>query len=72
MPTDTDTNVNSVDPDETARHEPSHQDLRCLPLWFWLKTETPICNNEHALIQRLKTPLQKLRGEWVNRQVEVI
>ena len=37
--------ANSVDPDETARYEPSHQILRCLqryPVWFaglqWLKT----------------------------------
>ena len=25
---------NSVDPDETARHEPSHQDLHCLQFCF--------------------------------------
>ena len=27
-----DTNVNNVDPDETAHNEPSHQDLHCLPV----------------------------------------
>ena len=28
--------ANSVDPDETARNEPSHLDLRCLHrYWFW-------------------------------------
>ena len=30
----TDTCANSVDPDETARKEPSHQDLHCLPIVF--------------------------------------
>ena len=30
----TDTFANSVDPDETARNEPSHQDLHCLPLCY--------------------------------------
>ena len=36
--TNTYTFVNSVDPDETARNEPSHQELHCLPLYFgfWL------------------------------------
>ena len=37
--------VNSVDPDETARNEPSHQDLHCLPFCLSVKTETPIFNN---------------------------
>ena len=31
LQTNTDTFANSVDPDETAHHEPSHQDLHCLP-----------------------------------------
>ena len=26
--------ANSVDPSETAHHEPSHQDLHCLPFCF--------------------------------------
>ena len=29
-----DTYANSVDPDETARNEPSHQDIYCLPFCF--------------------------------------
>ena len=29
--TKTNTCTNSVDPDEAARNEPSHQDLQCLP-----------------------------------------
>ena len=32
--TKTNTCANSVDPVETARNEPSHQDLRCFPCWF--------------------------------------
>ena len=32
MPTNTDTFANSVDQDETARHEPSHQNLHYLPV----------------------------------------
>ena len=26
--------ANSADPDETARDEPSHQDLHCLPYYY--------------------------------------
>ena len=33
--TKTDTCANSVDPDETARNEPSHQDLHCLPFFVF-------------------------------------
>ena len=29
-----DTCVNSIDPDETVRNEPSHQDIHCLPPFF--------------------------------------
>ena len=28
--------ANSVGPDETARHEPSHQDLHCLHMYLYL------------------------------------
>ena len=33
----TKTNIcaNSIGPDETARSEPSHQDLQCLPVCFY-------------------------------------
>ena len=27
--------ANSVDPDETAHYEPSHQDLHCFPVMVW-------------------------------------
>ena len=37
--------ANSVDPDETAHNEPSHQDLSCLQFLKRFLTETPICNN---------------------------
>ena len=30
----TDTYANSIDPDEMAHNEPSHQDLHCLPFCF--------------------------------------
>ena len=34
LQTNTNTCANSVDPDETARNEPSHQDLHCLQFCF--------------------------------------
>ena len=38
LQTNTSTFANSVDPDEMAHYEPSHQDLHCLPFCFilWL------------------------------------
>ena len=35
--------ANNVDPDETARHEPSHRNLHffCLLFYFLINTETP-------------------------------
>ena len=41
LQTITDTCVNSVDPDETAHHEPSHQELHCLPCSYYFVT---LCN----------------------------
>ena len=38
--------ANSVDPDETAHNEPSHQDIRCLPFCIGFSTETPIWKND--------------------------
>ena len=35
LQTKTDAFANSVDPDETACNEPSHQDLHCLPFCFF-------------------------------------
>ena len=34
LQTKRDTCANSVDPDETASDDLSHQDLQCLPFWF--------------------------------------
>ena len=34
--------ANSVDPDEMAHNEPSHQDLHCLLFWVWYYIKTPI------------------------------
>ena len=43
--------VNSADSDETARDEPSHQDLDCFQFCYWFMTETPICINRFVQIQ---------------------
>ena len=66
LQTNTETYANSADPDETARNEPSHQDLHCLPFCFSVYTETPLFNEGPAQIQRWKRPLQELGGERVN------
>ena len=63
--TKTDTFANSLDPDETACNEPSHQGLQCLSFCFWFLTGIPICNSGHVQIQSWNRPLQKLRGERV-------
>ena len=55
--------ANSVDPDETARYQPSHQDLHCLLFCYLFLIETPICNNGCVQIQ---IPCQKLGGERVD------
>ena len=51
--------TNSVDPDETAQSEPSHQNLHCLPFCFDFLTETPFWNNGSDQIQKW-TPVQKV------------
>ena len=63
--TKTDTCANSVDPDEMAHNEPSHLDLHCMPFCFCFYTETSILGNGHVLIQRWKSPFQKLMDERV-------
>ena len=50
----TSTYANSLDPDETARNEPSHQDLDCLPVGSEFLTGIPICNNGLVKIQGRK------------------
>ena len=39
--TKTDTRAISADPDKTARDEPSHQDLHCLPFCFRFSRNEP-------------------------------
>ena len=49
--------ANSIDPDETAQIEPSHQDLNCSLFCFDLLTETPIWKNGSDQVRRWKSPL---------------
>ena len=37
--------ANSVDPDETAHNNPSHQDLHCLPLLLLFFANIPVYNS---------------------------
>ena len=53
----TDTFANSVDPEEMARNEPSHQDLHCLPFYLIFHL-TLIFINGCVSIQRRMSPLQ--------------
>ena len=65
--------AHSVDPDERARNEPSHQDLHCLPFYFCIiLTETPICINGHIQIQGWDSSLQKLRDERLTRETNSV
>ena len=57
LQTKTDTCANSEDPDETARDEPSHPDLHCLPL-----SETPICINECCPNSEMEYSMSETRG----------
>ena len=71
--TKADTGANSVDPDETARNEPSHLDLHCLPFpilsllflpfyfffYFYLR-DIPYWDNGHIQFHRRQSPLQKI------------
>ena len=43
--------ANSVDPDEMAHNEPSHQDLHCLSFCFIFLAGFPICNNGFVQIK---------------------
>ena len=62
LQTSSDTFANSADPDETARDEPSYQDIHDIPFCLIFFTETPICNNGCVRVQRLNSPCQKLQG----------
>ena len=54
--------LNSVDPDETAHNEPSHQDLHCLAfyLMFWLR---PLF--ETMILTRFKDGRDRFRNSGV-------
>ena len=65
LQTKTDAFANSVDPDETACNEPSHQDLHCLPFCFLVFYLHPHLQQWTCPVQSWKRPLQKLRGERV-------
>ena len=44
--------ANNVDPDEMAHHEPSHQDLHCLPdIWYSILHQH-VCSNKTGEIFR--------------------
>ena len=57
--------ANSADPEETAHHELSHQDLHCLLFCYRFFTPTPISNNGCVQKQWWKSPFQKLKGARV-------
>ena len=42
--------ANSVDPDETARYEPSHQDLHCLHKYLFRSAGLEGLNNIYILL----------------------
>ena len=56
----TDTVANSADPDETARNEPSHQDLHCLPLCYWCLTEPPFATMDVSKFKDGKVHVRNL------------
>ena len=61
--TKTDTCANSVYPNKTARHEPSHYNLYCcLPLVFLFLTDTPVWSNGYGQTSMLKEPTLEING----------
>ena len=68
--TNTDAFANSVDPDEMAHNEPSHQDLHYLPFCSWILIDIPILNSWFDQIQRWRIPPHKLRGETVKSSMD--
>ena len=66
IPADQNRHANSVEPDETALFDLSHQDLHCLPFPFVFLADFPICDIGQVQIQRWKSPFWKLRVERVN------
>ena len=62
MQTKSYTTANSVDPDETARDEPSHQDLYCLPFEFGNLNATVICTDDMAKIKDRRNSRKRFIG----------
>ena len=71
LQTKTDNFANSVAPDETARNEPSHLELHCLPFCSWCMTDTPFHNNECIQNHSRNSPLHKLKGLKVTIAISV-
>ena len=66
--TKTDSFANSVIPDETAHHEPSHLDPHCLPFWSSFVTDIHIYNNGHIYIVKRKSRINKFRVKGLSSQ----
>ena len=64
--------ANSVDPDETAHYESSHQDLHCLHMYLvwsaWLKWTiySKVCIILAYICQNLNVALVKINTEYAN------
>ena len=56
--------ANSVDLDETARYEPSHQDLHCLHRYWFCRTERIKSRSRENVITALKEDYY-VYGMWV-------
>ena len=56
--TKTDICANSVDPDETASYEPSHQDLHCLPFFFYFRLKSPFVSADMAKVKDRRVHLR--------------
>ena len=73
LQTNTDTWANSVEPDETARDEPSHLDLPCFPFYFWFRLKPLLSSmTQFVPIKVGKSPFQELRGEMASTTVKRI
>ena len=57
--------ANSIDPDETARYEPSHQDLHCLHRYLFLSAG-------HKRLTTVKQEVNYLNNSVLEQELEVI
>ena len=65
----TDTCANSVDPDEMARDEPSHQDLYCLPFCFDFRQNKPLFASVD--MSKLKEGRVHFRNSGMKRLIDI-